>query len=159
MADLINANPVIFDKTGVERTDDEIAQQENEDVRDPIDRMEVFELLRDIKDPEHPNSLEQLRVVEPDLITVDDAKSYIHVQFTPTVPHCSMTTLIGLCIRVKLMRCLPSRFKVDVKVTPGSHDQEIGVNKQLADKERVAAALENEALLNVVGTCLKDLSG
>jgi len=30
----------------------------------------------------------------------------------PTVQHCSMATLIGLCIRVKLMRCLPPRFKV-----------------------------------------------
>lgn len=34
------------------------------------------------------------------------------VQFTPTVEHCSMATLIGLCIRVKLLRALPPRFKV-----------------------------------------------
>lgn len=34
------------------------------------------------------------------------------VQFTPTVQHCSMATLIGLCIRVKLLRALPPRFKV-----------------------------------------------
>jgi hypothetical protein len=34
------------------------------------------------------------------------------VQFTPTVQHCSMATLIGLCIRVKLLRALPQRFKV-----------------------------------------------
>lgn len=38
------------------------------------------------------------------------------VQFTPTVEHCSMATLIGLCIRVKLLRALPERFKVDVMV-------------------------------------------
>lgn len=36
------------------------------------------------------------------------------VQFTPTVQHCSMATLIGLCIRVKLLRALPQRFKVNV---------------------------------------------
>ena len=30
-------------------------------------------------------------------------------------------TLIGLCIRVKLQRSLPRRFKVDVVVAPGSH--------------------------------------
>lgn len=27
-----------------------------------------------------------------------------------------MATLIGLCIRVKLLRCLPPRFKVDIEV-------------------------------------------
>ena len=34
------------------------------------------------------------------------------VLFTPTVQHCSMATVIGLCVRVQLLRCLPSRFKV-----------------------------------------------
>ncbi|KAG6555620.1 hypothetical protein Mapa_002855 [Marchantia paleacea] len=46
------------------------------------------------------------------------------VTFTPTVQHCSMATVIGLCIRVKLMRCLPPRFKVDIRVAPGSHASE-----------------------------------
>jgi len=36
----------------------------------------------------------------------------MQVRFTPTVEHCSMATLIGLCIRVKLLRALPPRFKV-----------------------------------------------
>ena len=39
---------------------------------------------------------------------------FCRVQFTPTVQHCSMATLIGLCIRVKLLRSLPRRFKVSV---------------------------------------------
>lgn len=38
------------------------------------------------------------------------------LQFTPTVEHCSMATLIGLCIRVRLMRSLPARFKLDIRV-------------------------------------------
>jgi hypothetical protein len=41
-----------------------------------------------------------------------------------------------------------------VKVTPGSHAQEGSVNKQLNDKERVAAALENGALLDMVNKCI-----
>lgn len=41
------------------------------------------------------------------------------VRFTPTVAHCSMATLIGLCLRVKLLRCLPPRFKVDIQVRRG----------------------------------------
>lgn len=58
-----------------------------------------------------------------------------------------MATLIGLCIRVKLLRSLPDRFKVDILITPGTHASESAVNKQLNDKERVAAALENSHLL------------
>ena len=65
-----------------------------------------------------------------------------------------MATLIGLCIRVKLLRSLPARFKVDISITPGTHASEHDVNKQLNDKERVAAALENDNLLRVVNQCL-----
>ena len=49
----------------------------------------------------------------------------ISVQFTPTVPHCSLATLIGLCIRVKLQENLPFQYKLDIKLTPGSHDTEL----------------------------------
>ena len=65
-----------------------------------------------------------------------------------------MATLIGLCLRVQLLRALPSRFKVDIYVSPGSHASEHAVNKQLNDKERVAAALENPMLLDRVNLCL-----
>jgi hypothetical protein len=65
-----------------------------------------------------------------------------------------MATLIGLSIRVKLLRSLPSRFKITVKIAPGTHASEFAVNKQLNDKERVAAALENTHLLKVVNQCV-----
>ncbi|KAJ2582130.1 Cytosolic iron-sulfur assembly component 2B [Coemansia sp. RSA 1797] len=65
-----------------------------------------------------------------------------------------MATLIGLCIRVRLLRSLPERFKVDIRVRDGTHQSEADVNKQLNDKERVAAALENTYLLDVVDQCL-----
>lgn len=65
-----------------------------------------------------------------------------------------MATLIGLSIRVKLLRSLPSRFKVNVEITPGTHASENAVNKQLADKERVAAALENKHLAEVINQCI-----
>lgn len=65
-----------------------------------------------------------------------------------------MATLIGLSLRVKLLRSLPSRVKCSVSITPGTHASESAINKQLADKERVAAALENKHLLGVVNKCL-----
>ena len=92
--------------------------------------------------------------MQPDGVVIDNDTGMISIRFTPTIPHCSMSTLIGLCIRVKLLRSLPTRFKVDIQVTPGTHASEAAVNKQLNDKERVAAALENDNLLGVVNKCL-----
>ncbi|KAK2492310.1 hypothetical protein MC885_019381 [Smutsia gigantea] len=71
----------------------------------------------------------------------------------------SMATLIGLSIKVKLLRSLPQRFKMDVHITPGTHASEHAVNKQLADKERVAAALENTHLLEVRASDAMTLNG
>ncbi len=87
-------------------------------------------------------------------VQVDDRKSSVKVFYTPTIPHCSMATLIGLSIKVCLLRSLPPRFKVEVNISPGSHASEEAVNKQLGDKERVSAALENSNLLEVVNQCL-----
>ncbi|KAL7481503.1 hypothetical protein ACHAW6_007184 [Cyclotella cf. meneghiniana] len=148
--------------------------------RDAFTAGEVFNIIRNIQDPEHPLTLEQLNVVRLELITVVDIHpdldcinetasssenrikksrfSTVIVQFTPTIPHCSMATLIGLTIRVKLLRSLPSRFKVVVEIEPGTHASEHAVNKQLADKERVRAALENEHLLGVVNRCIAGTS-
>ena len=87
-------------------------------------------------------------MVTPQQISVDAESSLVIVKFTPTIPNCTMATLIGLMIRVKLHRSLPSRFKVDVYIEKGKHEQEVEVNKQLNDKERVLAALENNNLLS-----------
>ncbi|XP_057980002.1 protein AE7 isoform X1 [Malania oleifera] len=149
---LINANPVVYEKK--ERRV-RIAQSiVDEYAVEPIDQLEVFDHIRDIKDPEHPYSLEELKVITEDAIEVDDKHSLVRVTFTPTIEHCSMATVIGLCLRVKLMRSLPPRYKVDIRVAPGTHATEAAVNKQLSDKERVAAALENPNVVDMVDECL-----
>jgi len=134
--------------------------------RDTITQREIFDIIRNIQDPEHPLHLEQLNVVKLDHVQVHDTlndpsnnsenndHSTIDIRFTPTIPHCSMATLIGLCIRVKLLRSVPSRFKVTVRIEPGTHASELAVNRQLNDKERVIAALENVHLLSVVNKCI-----
>ncbi|KAF8344077.1 uncharacterized protein EI90DRAFT_3114745 [Cantharellus anzutake] len=174
MSTLDNPNPVIFSaKKEAKRenvglwldsaiVDDDVpdaaASFAEDDEREAIDENEVFGrysfyLLRSITDPEHPTTtLEQLGVVSADQIKV--TAGHVNVQFTPTVPHCGMATLIGLSMRVRLLRSLPSRYKVDLSVKEGTHQSENAVNKQLNDKERVAAALENPALLKVVNDCL-----
>ncbi|KAJ3400773.1 hypothetical protein HDU80_006627, partial [Chytriomyces hyalinus] len=139
-------------------------EAETQTESEAIDAGEVFDLIRNINDPEHPVecvtlTLEQLHVAQLRHITVDHENSRISVVFTPTIPHCSMATLIGLCIRVQLLRCLPARFKVDINVEEGTHQSEKSVNKQLNEsntdsKERVAAAMENSHLVEVVNQCL-----
>jgi hypothetical protein len=81
--------------------------------------LQIFDLIRDIFDPEHPLTLEALNVLSLKVIgstgvvlkdltdmnfqqnvTVDAKAGHVHVFFTPTVPHCSASTLIGLCIRL-----------------------------------------------------------
>lgn len=93
--------------------------------------MKIRNLLLVILDPEHPYTLEQLSVVREDLIKVRyNARRVctIEIEFTPTgrlqnylhshvtdqhsVPHCSLATLIGLCLRVKLERELAQKCKV-----------------------------------------------
>ena len=170
ISEVFNANPTIYAKSqrSVRKTrfqtgqslwvDDDVQQDQWGDASDvePIDQDEIFggsyssahdreilnfvDLIRSISDPEHPNSLEELRVVSAEQI--DIKSNLINVEFTPTVPHCGMSTLIGihillvapihilifmkgLSIRVRLMRCLPPRFKVDIRVKPGSHQSEL----------------------------------
>ncbi|KAF9448909.1 hypothetical protein P691DRAFT_728895 [Macrolepiota fuliginosa MF-IS2] len=163
--EVFNPNPVVFSpaKTLGRKSellahslwiDEPTSSDDETDNVELIDQDEVFDLIRSIYDPEHPNSLEELRVVSAPQVSIDQNR--ITVEFTPTVPHCGMSTLIGLCIRVRLLRSLPNRFKVDLFVKPGSHQSEHAVNKQLNDKERVAAALENPVLLDTVEQCLRD---
>jgi metal-sulfur cluster biosynthetic enzyme len=145
----INENPTIFKPT------EKIQLLNfNDNEADELNEEEVFELLRHIQDPEHPLTLEELGVVYSKGIAVQGRN--IDIKFTPTIPHCSMATLIGLSLRVQLLRTIHEQYKVKVSITPGTHQSESQVNKQLNDKERVCAALENKNLLDVVNQCLSN---
>jgi len=122
------------------------------------------DLISTISDPEHPLSLGSLAVVSlPDihiapLSTHTDRPSPLRtvtVLVTPTITHCSLATVIGLGVRVRLEQALPPRFRVDVRIKDGTHTTADQVNKQLADKERVAAALENGTLMGVLRKMLE----
>jgi metal-sulfur cluster biosynthetic enzyme len=116
----------------------------------------IADLIAPISDPEHPLSLAQLAVVNlPDIhieppTSPQSAISTVVVEITPTITHCSLATVIGLGVRVRLEQALPPRFRVDVRVKKGAHNTDDAVNKQLRDKERVAAALENGTLMGVI---------
>ena len=84
-------------------------------------------------------------------------KRYSRVYFTPTVSHCSLSTLIGLSILYTIQNefLVEPGWKVIVAIAPGSHQQENEINRQLNDKERVAAALENPRLINLIDTATR----
>ncbi|CAG8952823.1 hypothetical protein HYFRA_00007536 [Hymenoscyphus fraxineus] len=130
---------------------------------EPIDEQEIYDLLAPISDPEHPLSLESLGVVKlqdvhltsPSDPTKPAALSHVRVELTPTVTHCSLATVIGLCVRVRLDQALPPSYRVEVKIKEGTHNTADQLNKQLADKERVAASLENEQIMALLRRMMK----
>ncbi|KAI6089730.1 hypothetical protein F4821DRAFT_230805 [Hypoxylon rubiginosum] len=137
---------------------------DDEFTAEPIDEQEVYDLISTISDPEHPLSLGQLAVVNlpdiditptPSLAADPNALTRVLVKITPTITHCSLATVIGLGVRVRLEQALPPNYRVDVMIKEGSHSQDDQVNKQLADKERVAAALENDTLKGVLDKMLE----
>ncbi|PYH99552.1 hypothetical protein BO71DRAFT_394280 [Aspergillus ellipticus CBS 707.79] len=142
------------------------ASDESDDdnlIEEPIDEQEIYDLISTISDPEHPISLGALAVVSlPDIKitpTLHDVPGSLvrtaTVLITPTITHCSLATVIGLGVRVRLEQSLPPRFRVDVRIKEGTHSTAEEVNKQLADKERVAAALENGTLMGVIAKMLE----
>ena len=116
----------------------------------------MTDLISTIADPEHPLSLGSLAVVNlPDIhilppVSPQSSISTVIVEITPTITHCSLATVIGLGVRVRLEQALPPRFRIDVRIKKGTHSTDEAVNKQLGDKERVAAALENGTLMGVL---------
>jgi len=119
----------------------------------------VFNLLRGVRDPEKEETLEDLCVVREELVSVRKIPSNqnafsVEVLFVPTVPHCSLATLIGLCMRIKIQKHLAIVYKLRILVKAGTHDTAGDVNKQINDKERVAAAMENPSLMNIVDKCI-----
>ncbi|CAM1504668.1 Fc.00g022590.m01.CDS01 [Cosmosporella sp. VM-42] len=130
-----------------------------------IDEQEVYDLISTISDPEHPVSLGQLSVINLEDIHITPSPALgvpgpntivqVAVEITPTITHCSLATVIGLGVRVRLEQALPPNYRVDVTCKENSHNQDDQVNKQLGDKERVAAALENDTLKGVLDKMLE----
>lgn len=196
MSQTDNTNPSVFAHSFVRphsETDMDNA------VLDPVDALEIYDMVKDIKDPEHPLSLGQLNVVNLEDISVENIRLHlcensflscqdkkdtelplgaiptpsslaslglkfpfetvplrplVSLKYTPTVPHCSMATLIGLCITKRLRDSLPKYAHLTVTVKENTHSDAENISKQLNDKERVAAALENQTLMSVVNECL-----
>ncbi|KAK4161867.1 hypothetical protein QBC43DRAFT_322927 [Cladorrhinum sp. PSN259] len=140
--------------------DDDGLEEGGGDDYAPIDEQDIFDLISTISDPEHPHTLGQLSVVRlPDIQIFPPADgsnlTTVKVDLTPTINHCSLATVIGLAVRFRLEQTLPPDWRVDIRMKDGSHAQDDQVNKQLGDKERVCAALENETLRGMLEKMLE----
>jgi len=74
----------------------------------------------------------------------------------PTVAHCSLASIIGLCVRTKLQRDFCDDWKIDISIRPDTHEDAADITKQINDKERVAAAMENSELMKVLERCIEE---
>ena len=136
------------------------SERSDDDEEEPIDEQEIYDLISSISDPEHPLTLGSLSVVNLSDISIKPLVpgspiTVLTVLITPTITHCSLATVIGLGVRVRLEQALPPRFRVDVRIKEGTHSTAEQVNRQLGDKERVAAALENGTLVGVLRKMLE----
>ncbi|XP_017784022.1 PREDICTED: MIP18 family protein CG30152 isoform X2 [Nicrophorus vespilloides] len=147
-----------MEESKTNKVDAEVAQTKDQN-SDEL-KYTVYDFIRTIKDPEKPNTLEELNVVYEEGVFVKESTaantSVVRVEFNPTVPHCSLATLIGLCIRIKLERSIPDELKLDIFIKKGAHATEEEINKQINDKERIAAAMENPKLKEMVEMCIKE---
>lgn len=80
-----------------------------------------------VKDPEKPNTLADLQVITDESVQVQpfEGDGYlVRIDFNPTVPHCSLASLIGLCIRGKIEKNVLERIKLDIVIAEGKHSTE-----------------------------------
>lgn len=114
---------------------------------------EVGYLVSSIRDPERASTLEQLDITHSDRIVVTQGNyTLVEVYLKPTNPACHLVQQIALSIHLKLEENMVdfNRIKLVIRLEPGSHNDIEGVEKQVNDKERVAAALENEEIRKFV---------
>ncbi|KAI5133777.1 hypothetical protein NEAUS04_0127 [Nematocida ausubeli] len=117
-----------------------------------VNEKSIFQIIRNIRDPEHSYTLEELRVVSLDRVSIRTTSTgeYVHVVVIPTIPHCSMVGLIGLSILYKLFTVLSSKYIVRVEVEKDSHTLADEVTKQLSDIERTYAAFLNPNIISAI---------
>ena len=118
-------------------------------IEDEIDNYEIFDLIRNINDPEHPYNLEELNIISLDDILVDNINRIIKVYFTPTIDNCGFASLIGLSIKKKLLNFISPRYNIDVFIKEPKNESDKNINKQMNDKERLEASNLNKNLVNL----------
>ena len=147
-----NLNPLVKTKLHKYKKDwlNERQKLENDDnIEDKVDMYEVFEIIRNITDPEHPYNLEELNIISLEDISVDNDNRLITVYFTPTIANCGFASFIGLSIKKKLLNFISPKYNIDVLIKEPKNESDKNLNKQMNDKERLEASYLNEKLVDL----------
>uniref|UniRef100_A0A0B6ZR67 Uncharacterized protein n=1 Tax=Arion vulgaris TaxID=1028688 RepID=A0A0B6ZR67_9EUPU len=131
--------------------------EDSEDTEIKLLQETIYDLISKIRDPEKPDTLEDLNVISESGVKVrrlNSGQLLAQIEFVPTVPHCNLASIIGLTMRSKLEQYLPEKLKVDINIKKGTHNIADEINKQINDKERISAALENPNLQKLIKECV-----
>ncbi|CAD7693784.1 unnamed protein product [Nyctereutes procyonoides] len=84
--------------------------------------------------------IEELEVARKSSVEVPERNEdyLVIIKFMLTIPHCSLTTLSGLCLRLEI--CFSEE----------THSTEENLNKQINDKEQVTATVETPNLQEIM---------
>lgn len=156
--DLLTSQNIVNTNTNNKNKMSDNVEEEEEDAECIDLAEETYDIIRTIQDPEKALTLEDLEVVAENLVKVKKLKNgttfHINIEFVPTVPHCTLASLIGLSIRAKLEENLVCNYKLDINIKEGTHDEGPQITKQINDKERTAAAMENPDVVKLVQGCI-----
>ena len=100
--------------------------------------------------------------MDQDLITITVNEQHKQILFevvwVPTTPSCGFALNIALCIKTKLERELSCKqfAKIDIYVQEGKHDTKEAIDRQVNDKERVQAAMENVDVAGAIEDLIKE---
>ncbi len=125
----------------------------------------IFTLLKKIRDPEFPYFLYNLNILSLEKILIENfilnQSINININVAPTYNMCTMSSIIGLSIEniiynkysgVVLKNYFPINWnwKYCIIILPAFHIKGLILTKQLNDKERISAAIENFSIRNIV---------
>lgn len=131
----------------------------------------IFRILfffNNLLDPEISETLQNLAIIRHEGLIIDLIKStptaHIHFSIFPTYKKCSMSSFIGILIQNliygKLVCEILGNFfpqnwnwKFLIQIPSDFHLQGLSYTKQINDKERVSAAIENEGIRKTIDTC------
>lgn len=121
------------------------------------------DVIRTIRDPEKPNTLEELEVVTEKCVEVQELgeeEYLIIIRFSPTVPHCSLATLIGAAasplFSIKSSSDLLKRSRVCAVVAMAAESDGVFACRSLPPGEAAAVfALQTQGERHNLRWCLQ----
>lgn len=117
-----------------------------------MNKQDILALLNKVYDPEIPNSVVELNIVNEQSITIENEK--IKIEFTPTTPYCPMGGAIGFLIKYAIEEKLGK--KIEIKVKKGTHIQEEMLNKMLLDEKKYKDTIKQFKENGLLESCIQD---